>query len=412
MRTYSLLLAILSLLLTACQPLLAESLFEEGLIFDPDRVEGHGHVHASCIVETPEGNLLAVWYENGPHRDAYYYDLDADKADNVRIGGARLFPGEEGWREPFVMADTYGISDNNPAMVVDAEKRLWLIYPTLIGVPLDTWGSGLIQYRISSDYEGPGQPRWERASILVVHPNGLDEVVARFANQLRSGADRQNENARRAARLLERLSDPFARRLGWMPRAHPLALPDGTVLIPFSNENFNVPAMAMTRDGGETWTMSKAVPGMGITQPSVVPAANGRLLAFFRDGTGARRILRSESSDGGHTWSEVTATSLPNPGAGIEAVRLQNGQLAMIYNDQEESPRDRLAVSISTDDGRTWKWTRHLENIPGGRFDYPSMIQAADGTLHATYSYNLETIKHVHFNLEWVMEGTENSDSR
>ncbi len=387
----------------------AESLFEPRFVFDPE-VEGHGHVHASCIIETPKENLIAVWYENGPNRESYYYDLDADKADNVRIGGARFFQGEEGWRRPFVMTDTYGISDNNPSMVVDTENRLWLIHPTLIGVPQRTWGSGLLQYKVSSDYENPGRPRWDRESILIVHPNGLDEVVAGFANKLRSGADWQNQNEQRAARLLERLSDPFARRLGWMPRTHPLALPDGTVLIPFSNENFNVAAMALTRDSGETWEISKAVPRIGITQPSVVLTPSGKLLAFFRDGSRARRIMRSESTDGGYTWSVVTPTSLPNPGAGIEAVMLKDGHLAMIYNDKEESPRDRLAVSISTDEGKTWRWTRHLENTPGGRFDYPSLIQARDGTLHATYSYNLKTIKHVRFNLEWVLQGDE-SDS-
>jgi predicted neuraminidase len=71
----------------------------------------------------------------------------------------------------------------------------------------------------------------------------------------------------------------------------------------------------------------------------------------------------------------------------------------------EDSPRDKLAVSISDDRGQTWKWTRHLEDLEGGRFDYPSIIQAQDGTLHATYSYNLETIKHVHFNEDWVQAG-------
>ena len=43
---------------------------------------------------------------------------------------------------------------------------------------------------------------------------------------------------------------------------------------------------------------------------------------------------------------------------------------------------------------QTWRWTRHLERDPEsadqqqlGEYHYPSIIQAADGTLHATYSY-------------------------
>jgi predicted neuraminidase len=262
----------------------------------------------------------------------------------------------------------------------------------------------VLWYKVSSDYQKPGQPRWDRESILIVQPKGLDEVVARMARELRRNADRNNQFERRAQDLLERLGDPFAVRLGWMTRAHPLVLPDGGLLVPFSNENFNVAAMALTKDGGGSWTISNAVPGWGITQPSVVRLASGKLVAFFRDGSGERSIKRSESDDGGITWSEVTATSLPNPGSGIEAVMLRNGHLAMIYNDLEKSPRDRLAISISTDEGRTWKWTRHLEQVPGGRFDYPSLVQAKDGTLHATYSYNLKTIMHVHFNEEWIQQ--------
>ncbi|WP_339910837.1 exo-alpha-sialidase [Symmachiella dynata] len=81
---------------------------------------------------------------------------------------------------------------------------------------------------------------------------------------------------------------------------------------------------------------------------------------------------------------------------------LQSGNIAMVYNNHENKARDRLAISISDDQGKTWKWTRQLEDEPGGRFDYPSIVQAADGTIHVTYSYHLRTIKHAEFNEEWV----------
>jgi predicted neuraminidase len=61
-------------------------------------------------------------------------------------------------------------------------------------------------------------------------------------------------------------------------------------------------------------------------------------------------------------------------------------------------------VSISTDQGQTWRWTRHLEDSPGQRFDYPSIVQGRDGQLHATYSYNLKTIKQVTFDENWVKQ--------
>jgi hypothetical protein len=80
-------------------------------------------------------------------------------------------------------------------------------------------------------------------------------------------------------------------------------------------------------------------------------------------------------------------------------------------------------VQISEDEGRTWGWKRHLEldsNGEGaGSFHYPSIIQARDGSMHASYSYHLsrgdekdldgkparKSIKHAHFNEAWVMMG-------
>ena len=70
----------------------------------------------------------------------------------------------------------------------------------------------------------------------------------------------------------------------------------------------------------------------------------------------------------------------------------------------------------SDDEGKTWKWTRHLELVPRGKgsYSYPSIMQARDGTLHATYSIHLprettgpnhKSIKHAAFNEAWILAG-------
>ncbi|HOZ46146.1 MAG TPA: exo-alpha-sialidase [Candidatus Hydrogenedentes bacterium] len=384
----------------------ADPLFEADFCFDPSVENWHGHVHASCIVECPNGDLRAVWYENGPPLPPPHYTGDSDKRDDVRIGGARKPAGSSAWEKPFVMHDTFGVSDNNPCMVVDQQGRLWLVHATLLAVPQDAWGSALVQYHVSADYDQPGPPVWSREGVLVVHPNGFEEaLMASFDRRARERGSDADQRERALERVRARLDDAFKLRLGWMPRVHPLVRSDGAVLVPLANENFNIAAMAISGDGGETWTIGQAVPDYGITQPTVVEFADGSMTAFFRNGRLERRILRSNSADGGMTWGPLGSTNLPNPDAGIEAILLDNGHLAMIYNDNETDPRDRLAVSISDDRGKTWKWKRYLEHVPGGRFDYPSIIQANDGTLHASYSYNLKTVKHVHFNESWVIQG-------
>lgn len=402
----NLILSATTLLAALCAS--GEPLYEAQDIFKYDHPS---HVHASSLVETPTGELIAVWYENGTAIDdpRYYYERK-DKSSDVRIGGARKPAGAAAWGAPFVMADTFGVSDNNPTLTIDAQQRLWLIYPTLLGVPDWTWGSALVRYRIATDLSGDGAPQWAKSDILVPHPVGLEAVIdateAVWKKRLEAAGGGDSERVLGyIARMKERLKEPLVPRLGWMPRAHPLVRSDGTLVLPLSNENFDIAMMAFTKDGGETWTYSNPVPEAGLTQPTLVEYEDGHITAFFRNGGPEHRIKRSDSTDGGMTWGEVATTDLLHPGAGIEARALKNGHLLMIYNDVEDSPRDKLAVSISEDRGKTWKWTRHLEDLRGARFDYPSIIQGADGTLHATYSYNLETIKYVHFNEEWVQAG-------
>jgi len=391
-------IALVLFFLTAISVEAEEVLYESRFIYEPTE-NTPAHVHASCIVECPNGDLLTVWYENGDPLPPPYYSGDRDKSDDVRIGGARMLKGAKSWDAPFVMVDTFGISDNNPCMTIDKKGQLWLVHATLLGVPKNTWTSALIHYRISSDYMRPGQPVWVKEQILVPHPTGFETALKNALPERSQEKDTLDES------LARRLKDPFKMRLGWMPRAHPLQRSDGAMILPLANENYGIISMAITEDDGETWTISDAVPLAGMEQPTVTEASDGKLLAFFRSADDEVRIRRSESSDGGMTWSVPVLTDLVHPFSGLEILYLKNGHLALIYNDQEDSPRDRLAVSISTDDGKTWKWTRHLENIPGGRFDYPSLIQAKDGSLHASYSYNLKTIKHVHFNAAWVQQG-------
>ena len=274
--------------------------------------------------------------------------------------------------------------------------------PLCIGVPEKAWGSALTRALISSDYERDGTPRWDASHTIVPKPPHFTTDVARAAEAVRIGPGRTTDVAARANRLLSAIADPYARHLGWMPRNHPLVLPDGTVLVPLANENVNMAAMALAHDGGATWTFSSLVPTAGVIQPSVIRLGDGTLQAYFRDARGTGRIGRSTSADQGRTWSEASATDLPNPSGGIEAIVLRSGAIAVVHNDHSGQERDRLSIALSTDGGRTWPTRKVIVHVPGGRFDYPSIIQARDGRVHVTFSDNLKTIRHVSFSEGWI----------
>jgi predicted neuraminidase len=365
--------------------------------------DARGHVHASSIVETPAGALLVAWYENGdPTGTGPFEGQDMDKRQDVRISGARRAAGSGTWSRPYVLADTVDLPDNNPALGIDAAGRLWLLHATLLGVPEKAWGSALTRALVSSDYERDGTPRWDASHTIVPKPPGFTSDVARAAEAVRIGPGRTTEVAARANRLLAAVADPYARHLGWMPRNHPLVLPDGTVLVPLANENVNMAAMALAHDGGTRWTFSSLVPTAGVIQPSVIRPPDGTLQAYFRDARGTGRIARSTSSDQGRTWSPATPTELPNPSGGIEAIVLRSGAIAVVHNDQTGQERDRLSIALSRDNGHTWPTRKVIVHVAGERFDYPSVIQARDGRLHVTFSDNLKTIRHVSFTEGWI----------
>lgn len=389
----------------------AAPLHESRILFAPES----WHNHASCVVELPNGDLLACWFHGSGERTA----------DDVKVEGARLRRGAKEWSPRFTLADTPGFPDCNPAMFLDPRGRLWLVWIT---IQSNRWESSLLKFRRSEDFLGEGPPRWNDSGVIHLKPSE-EFAAAALAHydrvepgRLAAAAD---EEARRKVRdefatYRSLARDRLSQRLGWMPRAHPFVLEGRRIILPLYSDGFDFSLMALSDDVGETWRTSTPVLGEGNIQPSIVRRRDGSLYTVMRDnGPPPKRLLQSESRDGGETWSAATDSTVPNPGSGAEIVGLRDGLWTLISNDTETG-RHRLTVKLSDDEGRTWRWQRALEDDPagpaGGRYHYPSLIEAADGTLHATYSHHThgpagaggaqrKTIKHVHFNREWVKAG-------
>ena len=392
----------------------APAFYDAELIFPLE----HWHNHASAIVECPNGDLLVCWFHGSGERTA----------DDVKVEGARLRKGSKTWTRRFTLADTPNYPDTNPTMFIDPQQRLWLMWPTILA---NEWHTALMKYRISTDYQrAEDPPRWEVNEVLHVTPGPeFEATVTQAAAAFETAAKDLPEAEQKTIkayieRMKKNAADKFFRRLGWMTRAHPFVLDGKRLIVPLYSDGFSFSLMAITDDWGKSWTTSTPLVGGGNIQPSIVRKKDGTLLTLMRDnGPRPKRLHMSESPDGGKTWSPVVDSAIPNPGSGAEVISLSNGHWALIYNDTEQG-RNSLAVAISTDEGQTWKWKRHLEFEPvgpeAGAFHYPSIIQARDGSLHASYSYHLnkkdlpldaegqaarKSIKHAHFNEEWVMQG-------
>ena len=60
---------------------------------------------------------------------------------------------------------------------------------------------------------------------------------------------------------------------------------------------------------------------------------DGTLVAYMRENGFRRRVRMAESRDDGLTWGPVGVSELPNPGSGLDGVRLSNGHWVLVYND-------------------------------------------------------------------------------
>jgi len=364
------------------------------------------HVHSSSIVECPNGDLLVCWFYGSGER----------KANDVVIQGARLKKGSDTWGPVFLMADTPGFPDCNPVLFIDQQARLKLFW---IVVRANQWEQSILKYRVSTDYQRTGAPKWDWQDIILLQPG--DRFAATIESVFKTLTPKEQMWAKYAPRystmIIEAARDKAKRQTGWMTRTHPTVLPSGRILLPLYSDGFNVSLVAISDDQGAHWSASQPIVGWGPIQPSIVQKKDGTLVSYMRDsGNAPNRVLISTSTDSGESWSPAVDTDIPNPGSSLEAIALQDGRWVMVYNDQEQG-RHSLVAAMSDDEGKTWKWKRHIGQSEDGQttFAYPSLIQARDETLHLTYSYKVKgraTIRYCRLTADWITQPIqgENND--
>ena len=331
---------------------------EQGLrierVFGPEVPTGR-YKHPACMTELRGGDLYLV-----------YYGGAGEYAVETAVFGSRLKKGATAWTAPRPIARDPFRSLGNAVVWQAPDGVVWLFYVVRFGA---TWSTSRIQAKVSHD----NAETWSDAFMI-----SLDE--------------------------------------GMMVRNRPIVLTNGDYLLPVYHETGHDTEMVgpdstslFLRYGAKTkqWTPTGRIRSRtGNIQPAVVQLTDNFLIAYCRRGGGYGPttdgyIVRSESHDGGASWSEGRNSGFPNPNSAIEFLKLQSGALLLVYNDSM-SQRTPLAAALSTDSDKTYPYRRIIAE---GRnsFAYPIGFQAADGLIHIVYTSDQRTvINHAVFSEEWV----------
>jgi len=120
------------------------------------------------------------------------------------------------------------------------------------------------------------------------------------------------------------------------------------------------------------------------------------LRLYARSRTLASKIAIADSPDSGVTWTQAHYIELPSNNSGIDAVRLKDGRIVMIFNNTTVG-RTPLNLGVSSD-GEHFRVFATLEDAVG-QYSYPAIIQSPGGDLDITYTWQRKTIKYVHLPL-------------
>jgi predicted neuraminidase len=302
--------------------------------------------HPATFDELDNGDLYLVFYGG-----------TGEYGEDTAVYGSRLVKGASKWTEPVAIADTPDRSEGNGVIWQAPDGVVWLFYLTRYG---DTWSTSRIKYKISKD----GAKTWSDSAMLA-----FDQ--------------------------------------GMMVRSRPIVLNDGDYLLPIYHETghdreivgHDTSSLFLRRNHktGE-WTETNHVYSrIGNLQPAPVQITDDYLVAYCRRGGGYGPmkdgfVVRTESRDGGRTWSPGTDTEFPNPNSAVDMIRLTNGHLVMVYNDNNEGERMPLTIAVSTDGEKTWPHRRNVVNKPGDTAAYPNLKQTSDGKIHVIYTSEGRTV--------------------
>ena len=329
-----------------CVWLLSVAVFAEDItvtrVFGPEYPGAYKH--PASITELDNGDLYLSFYGG-------FGEYGTDTA----VYGARLSSGETKWTPPEIIADTPDRSEGNPVVWQAPDGVVWLFYVNRYG---DTWSSSRVKGKISRD----GAKTWSDSFMLTLQE-------------------------------------------GTMVRGQPILLNDGDYLLPLYYETGEDTEMTAPDTSSffmrynpktKEWKQTNMIhSSMGNLQAQVAQIDDEYLICYLRRGgnyepTDDGYTLRAESRDGGWTWTDAKQTEFLNPNSAVDFIRLKNGHLLLVYNDNMDE-RTPLTVAISTDNDASYPYRRDILK-EDNTYAYPYAIQTRDEKIHIVYTTNSRTV--------------------
>jgi predicted neuraminidase len=320
-----------------------------------------GQCHASTVCTVPDGYVVA-WFQ-GEH----------EGADNCEVW---LTTGDGAtWSPPEVVSGGLGPCWN-PVLHAQRDGRLLLYFK--VGQTISAWST----YWVESGDQGR---TWSSPRELVPGDSGGRGPVRTSPVRLASG------------RLVAGASTEV-----WGDEPRWDAFVD------------------LSDDDGLSWRRADDIGierastrGAGIIQPTLWQSADGTVHLLARSTSG--HLVAASSVDDGETWSAGEQSAVPNNNSGVSACAA--GDLVYLAHNPvsgDWAPRAPLIISVSGDDGATWRPLVTLEvslgdaehGTAGGyagadsgvvttganEFSYPSLVAIPDG-LAVTYTWQRRGIR-------------------
>tara|TARA_B100000029_G_scaffold32969_3_gene31392 strand:- start:402 stop:1592 length:1191 start_codon:yes stop_codon:yes gene_type:complete len=175
-------------------------------------------------------------------------------------------------------------------------------------------------------------------------------------------------------------------------------------------------------DGGKSWQASEPFPANGTGEATIAELSDGTIYYNSRrhwaeEGANPRRRWTATSTDGGHTWENLTFCEVLPDGpqntnygcmGGLTRLAVKGRDILIYSNCDSPSGRVKGTIWASFDGGKTWPIKRLVFE---GRHAYSSLTSGRPGT--ATEGWIIHHFEGgpkggsavARFNLAWILEG-------